>query len=101
MSADRALHLDEGQGPHGDLAGALHLEAGLLVEGHQEVLAHQDGAPHAGQAAQVLQVSPHQDGALALLPEGAVDRQDVDVDGGAVGLVEGQSVLQEETEVRA
>ncbi|KAL7890876.1 hypothetical protein AOLI_G00003520 [Acnodon oligacanthus] len=93
----RTLHLDEGERPHGDLTGALHLEAGLLVEGHEEVLAHEDGPAHVGEAAQVLQVPPHQDRSFALLAEGAVDRQDVNVDRGAVRLVEGQGVLKRDT----
>lgn len=87
VAPDRVQHLDEGEGPHSDLAGALHLEARLLVEGHQEVLAHEHGAADVGQAAEVLQVAPHQDGAFALLAEGPVDGQGVDVDGGPVGLV--------------
>ena len=73
MATDGALHLDEGEGPHGDLTGALHLEPRFPIERHQEVLTHEDGAADVGQAAQVLQVTPHQDGAFALLPEGTVD----------------------------
>lgn len=94
MAPDRELHLDEGQRSHGDLAWALRLEAALLIERHQEVLAHQHGAAHERQTAQVLQVAPHQDGAFALLPEGSVHRQHVDVDGRAAGLVKGQCILQ-------
>lgn len=96
MAADRVPHLGEGEVGHGDGAAAQDLEARLAIEGDEEVLAHQHGSAHVGQAAQVLQVAPHQDGAFALLPEGAMNRQDVDVDGGAAGLVEGQRILEEE-----
>lgn len=74
VAAHGVLHLDEGQWPHRDLARALNLEAGLLVEGHEEILAHEHGAAHVRQTAQVLQVAPHQDGPAALLPERAVHR---------------------------
>lgn len=94
MAPDWVEHLNEGEGPHRDLTGALHLEARLLVEGNQEVLAHEHGAPDVGQAAEVLQVAPHQDGAFALLAEGPVDSQDVDVDGGPMRLMESQGILE-------
>lgn len=94
MAPDWVEHLREGEGPHRDLAGALHLEARLLVEGNQEVLAHEHGAADVGQAAEVLQVAPHQDGAFALLAEGPVHSQDVDVDGGPVRLMESQGILE-------
>lgn len=94
VAADWVPHLREGQVGHRDGAAAQHLETGLLVEWNQDVLTHQHGSAHTGQTAQVLQVTPHQDGAFALLPEGAVHGQDVDVDGGASGLVESQSLLQ-------
>lgn len=93
VAADGVPHLREGHAGHGDGAAAQHLEAGLAVEGNEEVLAHQHRSAHIGQAAEVLQVAPHQDGTFALLPEGAVDGEDVDVDGGAAGLVESQRVL--------
>lgn len=93
MATDGALHLGKGEGPHGDLARTLNLKARLLIKRHQEVFAHEDGAAHVGQAAQVLQVTPHQDGAFALLTEGTVDSQHVDVDGGAVRFVESQRIL--------
>lgn len=99
VTSDRVDHFHEGQGSHGDLAGAQSLEARLLVEGNQEVLAHEHGAPHVGEAAQVLQVAPHQDGAFALLAESSVHGQHVDVDGVAVRLVEGQRVLVGKQEV--
>lgn len=94
MAPDWVEHLGEGEGPHRDLTGALHLEARLPVEGDQEVFTHEHGAADVGQAAEVLQVAPHQDGAFALLAEGPVDGQDVDVDGGPVGLMESQGVLE-------
>lgn len=95
VAADGVPHLREGHAGHGDGAAAQHLEAGLAVEGDEEVLAHQHRSAHIGQAAEVLQVAPHQDGTFALLPEGAVDSEDVDVDGGAAGLVESQRVLEQ------
>lgn len=93
MATDGALHFDKGKGPHSDLARTLNLKARLLIKRHQKVLAHEDSAAHVGQAAQMLQVTPHQDGAFALLTEGTVDSQYVDVDGGAVGFVESQRIL--------
>jgi len=93
VAPDWVHHVDEGQGPHCDPARALHLETRLPVEGNQEVFAHEHGAADGGQAAEVLQVAPHQDGAFALLAEGPVDRQDVDVDRGPVGLVESEGIL--------
>lgn len=93
MATDGALHLDKGKGPHGNLARTLNLKARLLIKRHQKVLAHENGAADVGQAAQVLQVTPHQDGAFALLAEGTVDSQHVDVDGGAVGFVKSQRIL--------
>lgn len=94
MAPDWVEHLDEREGPHRDLTGALHLETRLLVEGNQEVLAHEHGAADVRQAPEVLQVAPHQDGAFALLAEGPVDSQDVDVDGGPVRLMESQGILE-------
>lgn len=93
MATDGALHLGKGKGPDSDLARALHLKARFLIKRHQKVLAHEDGAAHVGQAAQVLQVTPHQDGTFALLTEGTVYSQHVDVDGGTVGFVESQRIL--------
>lgn len=87
VASDRVDHFHEGQGSHCDLAGTQCLEARLLVEGNQEVLAHEHGAADVGEAAQVLQVAPHQDGAFALLPESSVHSQHVDVDCVAVRLV--------------
>lgn len=94
VAADRVAHLREGQGAHRDGAAAQHLEAHLAVERDQEVLAHEQGPPHVGQAAQVLEVAPHQDGTFALLPKGAMDRQHVDVRVGAARLVERQGLLR-------
>lgn len=94
MAPDWVEHLNEGERPHCDLTGALHLEARLLVEGNEEVFTHEHSAPDVGQAAEVLQVAPHQDGAFALLAEGPVDSQDVDVDSGSMRLMESQGVLE-------
>lgn len=88
MAPDGVEHFDEGEGPHRYFAGAVHLEPRLLVKGNQEVLTHEHSAADVRQAAEVLQVAPHQDGAFSLLAEGSVDCQDVDVDGGAVRLME-------------
>ena len=89
------LHLTEAEGPHGDGRLALVLEAGLLVEGHQELLADEHGPPQARHAAQVLQVAPQQHGAPALLPAVAVDRQHVDVDTRAARDVGGHGLLDQ------
>jgi len=94
MTPHGVLHLDEGQLPHRHLAGPQRLEAALLVEGHEEVFAHEQGAAGEGQAAQVLQVPPHEDGALALLPGRAVHGQHVDVHRRAPRLVQGQRRLR-------
>lgn len=94
VAPDWVQHLYEGEGPHSDVSGAQHLEIHLLVEGNQEILAHEDGTAHIGQAAEVLQVAPHEDGAFSLLPERPVDSQDVDVDRGSMRLVEGHRVLR-------
>lgn len=98
MAPDRVEHLDESEGPHRDLTGSLHLEARLLVEGNQEVFTHEHSTADVGQAAEVLQVAPHQDGAFALLAEGPVDSQDVDMDGGPVRLMESQGILEKKSE---
>lgn len=95
MASDRVEHLDEGQGPNCDLAGALHLEARLLVKGNQEFLTHEDSSADAGQTAEVLQIAPHQDGAFALLAEGPVDGQDVDVNRRTARFMEGEGVLED------
>ena len=94
------LHLPETEVAHGDGRGALPLEASLAVEGHEELLANEQRSEQTRKAAQVLQVAPQQDGALALLPERAVHRQHMDVDRGALGTVEGQGVLGSEVRVR-
>lgn len=67
LPADHILHLLEVQVGYGDGRWTFLLEAGLKVEGHQEVLANQQSAAEARDAAQVLQVAPQKDGALALL----------------------------------
>lgn len=93
MASDVVEHLGEGEGSHCDLTGALHLEARLLVEGHQEVFAHEHCTAYVGQAAEVLEVAPHQDGAFPLVAEGAMDCQDVDVDCVAMRFMESQGIL--------
>lgn len=100
MATNGMVHLDEGQRAHRDLTGAQRLEATLGVEGDKEILTHQCGSTHVRQAAQVLQVAPHQDGALALLAEGAVDCQNMDMDCGSMRLVQGQSILPREEKER-
>lgn len=87
------MHLDEGQRPDCDLTWALNLEARLLVEGYEEILAHEHSTADVRQTAQVLQVAPHQDGTAALLSERTVHRQHVHVDGGAMRFVKRQSFL--------
>lgn len=99
VAADGVPHFGKGQVGHGDGAAAQHLEAWLAVEGDEKILTHQYGAAHVGKAAEVLQVAPHQDGAFALLSEGAVHGEDVDVDGGAAGLMKGQRFLVSENTV--
>jgi len=96
LPAQRVLHLLEAHVGHGDGRGALLLEARLAVEGQQEVLADEQRSPQAGHAAQVLQVAPQQDGALALLPTLAVDGQHVDVHRGRVGHVLRHGFLDQE-----
>ena len=95
VAADGVPHLCEGQVGHGDGAAPQDLEAGLAVEGNEEVFAHQHRSTHVGQAAEILQVAPHQNGAFALLSESAMDGEYVDVDGGAAGLVESQCLLEQ------
>lgn len=94
VTADGVPHLRERQVGHSDGAAPQHLEARLAVEGDEEVFAHQHRSAHVGQAAEILQVTPHEDGTFALLSESAMDSQDVDVDGGAAGLVERQRLLE-------
>lgn len=93
VAAHSVMHLDEGQRPDCDLTWALNLEARLLVEGYEEILAHEHSTADVRQTAQVLQVAPHQDGTAALLPERTVHRQHVHVDGGAMRFVKRQSFL--------
>lgn len=94
VASDWVEHLNEGEGPHPDLTGALNLEARLLVKGNQEVFTHEHSAADVRQTAEVLQVAPHQDGTFALLAEGPVDSQNVDVDGGPMRLMESQGILE-------
>lgn len=61
MASDWVEHLHEGQRPHCDLTGALHLEARLLVKGNKEFFTHEDSSTDTRQAAKVLQIAPHQD----------------------------------------
>lgn len=96
LPAEHVLHLLEVHVGYGDGRGAPLLEAGLEVEGHQEILADEQRAAEARHAAQVLQVAPQQDGALALLAAVAVHRQHVDVHGGGVGDVLRHGFLEKE-----
>lgn len=100
MAPDWVEHLDECEGPHCDLAGALHLEARLLVEGNQEVFTHEHSATDIGKAAEVLQVTPHQNGAFTLLAESPVNSQDMDVDSGPMRLMKSQSILENKTKTK-
>lgn len=94
VSADGILHLHEGQWPHCDLTRALNFESRLLVKGYEEILTHEDCTSYVRQAAQVLQVAPHQDGATALLSEGTVHGKDMDVDCSPLWLVQSQGFLK-------
>lgn len=96
LPAEHVLHLLEAHVRYRDGRGASLLEAGFEVEGHQEILADEQCAAEARHAAQVLQVAPQQDGALALLAAVAVYRQHVDVHGGGVGDVLGHGLLERE-----
>lgn len=79
LPPQRVLHLMELHAGHRDGGLPFLLEAGLEVERHQEVLADQQGSAEARHAAQVLQVAPQQDGALALLAAVAVHGEHMDV----------------------
>lgn len=94
MSPDWVEHLDEGEGPHGDLTGALSFKTWLLIEGNQEVLTHEHRTTDKGQTPEILQVPPHQDGAFSLLAEGPVDCKNVDVDSCPVGFMDSQRLLE-------
>lgn len=98
VAPDWVAHFNEGEGPHRDLTWTLHLETWLLVKGNQEVLTHEHSTAHIGQAAEILQVSPHKDGAFSLLAEGPVDSQNVDVDCGPVRFMESQCILENRKE---
>lgn len=100
MASDWVEHLNEGEGPYPDLTGALNLEARLLVKGNQEVFTHEHSAADVRQTAEVLKVAPHQDGTFALLAEGPVDSQNVDVDGGPMRLMESQGILEKKKKRR-
>lgn len=95
LSAEQILHFLEAQVGHRDFRRPLLLEAGLEVEGHQEVLADQQRSPETRHAAQVLQVAPQENGALALLSTVAVHGQHVDVHGGGVWHVPRHGLLEE------
>lgn len=95
VAADGVPHLCERQVGHCDGAAAQHLEARLAVERNEEIFTHQHSSANVGQAAEILQVTPHQNGSFALLPEGAMDSEDVDVDSGATRFVQGQGVLKQ------
>lgn len=94
LPTERVLHLEEVHGGHGDGWRPFLFEAGLEVEGHQEVLANQQSSAEARHAAQVLQVAPQEDGALALLATVTVHRQHVDVHSGGVWDVLSHSLLE-------
>lgn len=93
VATQGTLELSEGQRAHGDGARAHRLEARPLVEGHQGVLAHEHGPAHGRLARQVVQVAPQQDGAVAVVPEGAVHGQRVQVGRVAPGPVLRQRLL--------
>lgn len=94
MSPDWVEHLDEGEGPHSDLTGALSFKTWLLIEGNQEVLTHEHRTTDKGQTPEILQVPPHQDGAFSLLAEGPVDCKNVDVDSCPMGFMDSQRLLE-------
>lgn len=79
LRAEQVLHLLEMHVGYGDGRRAPLFEAGFEVEGHQEVLTDKQGTAEARNTVQVLQVTPQQDGAFALLAAVAVHRQHVDV----------------------
>lgn len=93
VASHGALELREGKRAQGDGAGAHGAEAEPLVEGHQSVLAHERGPAHRRLAAQVLQVAPHQCGALALAPASLVHGQHVQVGSVAPRPVQRQRLL--------
>lgn len=84
LTADCVLHLLELHVGYGDGWWPSLLESGLLVEGHQEFLANQQSSAEAWYTAQVLQVAPQEDGALALLSTVTVHWQHMDVHSRAV-----------------
>ena len=94
MAPDWVKHLNEIKWPHCDLTGTVHLETRLLVEGNQEVLTHENSTTNVGQAAEVLQIAPHQNGAFSLLTECPVDSQHVNVHSRSVRLMEIQGILR-------
>jgi len=67
LPTHHVLHLLELHVGHRDGRRSFLLEAGLLVEGHQKFLAYQQRSAEARPAAEVLQVAPQEDGALAFL----------------------------------
>lgn len=93
LPAEHVLHLLEVHVGYGDGRRACLSEAGLEVKGHQEVLADEQGSAEARHAVQVLQVTPQQDGAFALLAAVAVHRQHVDVHSRGVWDVMGHGLL--------
>lgn len=93
MAPNSILHLCEGQVRNCDRTGAQHFETRLLVEWDQVVLTHKHGESHVRQAAQVLLIAPHQDRSFALLTEGAMDGQDMNMDRVAMRLVKSQCAL--------
>ncbi len=67
LPTKHVLHLLELHVGYGDGCWPFLLEAGLEVKGYQEVFANQQSSAEAWHTAQVLQVTPQEDGALALL----------------------------------
>ncbi len=84
LPTEHVLHLLEVHVGYGDGWWPFLLEAGLEVERHQEVLANQKSSAEARHTAQVLQVAPQEDGALALLATVTMHWQHVDVHSGGV-----------------
>lgn len=93
MSLNTILHLYEGKLRYSDGTGSYHLEAGLLVEWNQEVLAHEHSTSYVWQASQVLLVAPHQNRPFSLLAEGPMNGQHVNMNRVAMWLVKSECIL--------
>lgn len=101
LPPQRVLHLVELHARHRDGRLPFLLEAGLEVERHQEVLADEQSSAQARHAAQVLQVAPQEDGALALLAAVAVHGKHVDVHSRGVGDMLGHGLLEGRGQIEA